>query len=137
MSCGKQIADSGYHQGICDMYCGTCQNIFRGSLFITERVSESGDVIYLRDHHHEMRDLRQTALEGCSICDRLWHLISRRCGDTSMTLNLETCGLRLSERRSGIPVALSFEYRLSNGEKVEEHFRLWPICGMYPLIRHS
>jgi ABC-type molybdenum transport system ATPase subunit/photorepair protein PhrA len=54
-----------------------------------------------------------------------------------MALNLETCGLRLSKVRSGIPIALSFKYSLSNGEKVEEHFRLWPTCGMYSLISHS
>jgi hypothetical protein len=118
------------------MHCGTCQNIFRGPLLVAERVSESGDIVFLRDHHHEVRDLRQSALEGCYICDRLWHLIRRRGGDTSMTLNLETCGLKLSKWRSGIPVALSFKYGLSNGEKVEEHFRLWPTCGTYPLISH-
>ncbi|KAE9372497.1 HET-domain-containing protein [Stipitochalara longipes BDJ] len=43
-----------------------------------------------------------------------------------MALNLETCSLTLSVERPRIPIALSFKYSLSNGEKVEEHFRLWP-----------
>jgi hypothetical protein len=54
-----------------------------------------------------------------------------------MTLNLETCSLTLSKERSGIPIALSFKYSLSNGEKIEEHFRLWPTCGMCRFISQS
>lgn len=108
------------------MLCSTCQGIFEGQLLVRKAVSMSGDVTYLRDHHHETCALQRSAEQGCLVCARLWQLLERRGETTSPTLNLDMCGISLTEITSGSLNSLLFRYRLRNGELLYEHFMIWP-----------
>jgi hypothetical protein len=56
------------------MLCETCQNIFRGT-FTTDRVR----------HHATWQDLRQSAIDECSICMVLWDMKPKIHAATSFT----------------------------------------------------
>jgi hypothetical protein len=58
-----------------DMLCETCQTIFKGLLGPGEQ--KSNNIHYQdHDHHRQLLQLHNSVLEGCFICDILFHYLA-------------------------------------------------------------